>query len=108
MDILGATALRDLLYAQRVFHLATGCWLWTGPKTEKGYGVIRVVLGGRLQHYLVHRLAFTLWKGPIPSGKGLCHSLGCISPACFNPSHLRPCTRIENEMDKKLMEARRG
>jgi hypothetical protein len=105
VDILGETTLATLLYAQRAVQ-PNGCWIWQGAKSAKGYGVLKTVLHGRLVILLTHNLAYRLWKGEVPKKHGLCHSkvcesLGAIGRACFNPSHLRPCTRAQNEADKK-------
>ena len=63
-----------------------GCWLWTGPLAG-GYPL----LGGR---DYAHRVAYTLWVGPIPEGLTLDHL--CRTPACVNPKHLEPVTLREN------------
>jgi len=55
----------------------------------------------------VHHLAYVLWVGEVPRGKGLghdpekCVQLGILGRACFNPSHVRPCDRKTNEADKR-------
>jgi hypothetical protein len=57
------------------------------------YGQVRY--GGKV--WLVHRLTWTLHRGPIPEGMDVCHS--CDSPPCFNLRHLFLGTRQENMQD---------
>jgi HNH endonuclease len=76
----------------------TGCWLFMGcrhPRT--GHGQFRV--GGRKgkQEY-AHRVAYTLYVGPIPEGKVLDHITECKYTYCCNPDHLEPCTSLENSL----------
>ncbi len=52
------------------------CWLWTGPTNKKGYGD-----AGNSK--LAHRLAWELFRGPIPPGLSVLHE--CDTPACVNP-----------------------
>ena len=68
------------------------CWIWTRAKTNKGYGR----LTWNYEHWLAHRLAYTLTKGPIPDGLHLDHL--CRAPACINPNHLEAVTMRENTM----------
>lgn len=69
------------------------CWLWTGGWVNDGYG--RINLGGRGGRAVsVHRLAYELLVGPIPSGKELDHL--CRNRACVNPAHLEPVDRRLN------------
>lgn len=59
------------------------CWIWAGPKTRDGYGVMSI---GRGKQHRVHRVSYEHFCGPIPVGKLVCHH--CDTPLCFNPEHL--------------------
>lgn len=76
-----------------------GCWLWTGSKNNKGYGMILVqtAIGKRL----AHRVSYELYVGPIPDG--LCALHRCDTPACVNPKHIFLGTKKDNidDMDAK-------
>jgi hypothetical protein len=72
----------------------TGCWLWNGwvhPRT--GYGHMSYHSKG----WRVHRLAFYLWRGPIPMKCDVCHT--CDVRHCCNPDHLWPGLNVENLHD---------
>jgi hypothetical protein len=60
------------------------CWLWTGGKTEKRYGLIREGHAG--PRHLAHRVSWRLLIGDIPDGAFVLHR--CDNPPCVNPSHL--------------------
>jgi hypothetical protein len=66
----------------------TGCWVWTGSKTQKGYG--------RFGHRLAHRTSYELLVGPIPEGLVIDHL--CRNRGCINPVHLEVVTNRENVM----------
>lgn len=59
-----------------------GCWEWKRCRLAAGYGMI--VVENKLQ--TTHRLAWLLFKGPIPKGKHVCHK--CDNPSCCNPGYL--------------------
>jgi integrase len=62
---------------------ARDCWLWTGAKDPKGYGVVSV--DGRL--WKAHRYAWRLVNGrELPAGSRI--SQLCGNTACCNPEHL--------------------
>lgn len=80
-----------------------GCWLWTGARTNGGYGTLRV--DGATAR--VHRFAYAFLVGPIPEGAEvdhLCHGQDescpggrdCSHRLCVNPDHLEPVSHREN------------
>jgi hypothetical protein len=71
----------------------TGCWEWSGSKIIHGYGALR--WNGK--HWRVHRLAYTLFVGPIPDGAEVCHR--CDNPPCCNPDHLFLGSHVANMLD---------
>lgn len=73
----------------------TGCWLWTGPVGNHGYGTSG---GGSTGEKLVHRIAHVLFIGPIPPRYQVDHvaKRGCTSKLCINPAHLEAVTQREN------------
>lgn len=70
------------------------CWPWTATLINTGYG--RIWIAG--SHYLAHRVAYELWRGPIPDGLDIdhiCHDPrtcaggdACPHRRCVNPAHL--------------------
>jgi hypothetical protein len=113
VDMLGESTLAGLLAAHSEVLLESGCRVWTGAKSAKGYGILKVAIPAagkpRIVTLLVHWVAWKIWKGDIPTGRGLCHSPElCRSRACFNVAHLRTCTRSENEADKKKTQEARA
>lgn len=70
----------------------TGCWLWAGAVTPKGYASAR--WKGRAQ--AVHRLVFKMTRGAIPRPLVLDHL--CRVRCCVNPAHLEVVTVRENNL----------
>ena len=68
------------------------CWNWKGTIT-KGYGSFWKENNNRP----AHRIAYELWKGPIPEGNVVRHS--CFNTLCVNPNHLSVGTQKENIED---------
>jgi hypothetical protein len=75
----------------------SGCWLWPRAVSKQGYGVLRIgKAAGKL--WTLHRLAWTVWKGPIPKGISVLHR--CDVRRCFNPDHLFLGTQQDNNKDR--------
>jgi hypothetical protein len=82
--------LRDRLLAKFIPEPNSGCWLWEGSLSNKGYGEIHYQRATRL----AHRMSYEQFKGPIPNGLELDHL--CRTRCCVNPDHLEPVTGAEN------------
>lgn len=80
----------ELLLAKASRDPDTGCWGWTAATDYKGYGK----LGWRGRTSLAHRVAWEVFRGPIPPDMQLDHL--CRTRCCINPDHLRVCTNREN------------
>lgn len=71
------------------------CWVWTGGKDIKGYGIFYY----NRKTCFAHRIALILYKN-IELTKGLQVAHSCNTKSCVNPDHLREATTIENARDK--------
>lgn len=74
----------------KVDKVTSGCWLWAGSKSPRGYGSLYV--NGKLQ--LAHRVAYEMRNGPIPAGMVIDHL--CKNTGCVNPEHLEAVAQSEN------------
>ncbi len=90
-------------FLARIEVLPNGCWRWTGPLFDGGYG--QCWYEGRPQ--LAHRVSFQIFKGLIPADRPIldhtCHKpeecaggRGCPHRGCVNPDHVEPSTEEEN------------
>lgn len=84
----------DRFSSKHVPVTETGCWLWEAGVDNDGYG-----------HYWkdgttkkAHRVAYEVYKGPIPDGLFVCHT--CDVSSCVNPDHLFLGTALDNNRDK--------
>jgi len=87
-------SVEERLSRRLVRQPKTWCLEWTGA-TNGEYGEINV--DGK--PILAHRLAWTLWVGPIPEGQIVRHYV-CDNPPCCEPTHLRLGTHADNMADK--------
>lgn len=71
----------------------TGCWLWLGPMTTRGYAQVTY----QSKTHIVSRLTYELAHGPLASGVFACHR--CDTPLCVNPDHLFAGTAKDNIRD---------
>lgn len=77
-----------------------GCWLWTGFRTKRGYGMFES--NGDASSNRANRVSYELFVGPIPSGALIIHKCpGGGNPACVNPDHLKASDQLENMDDRK-------
>ena len=76
---------------KRVCVSESGCWLWTGQRTSKGYGVVWMPPATSTT---AHRAVYEAAVGAIPDGLQLDHL--CRTPSCVHPMHLEPVTALVN------------
>lgn len=72
-------------------HMKTRCWNWTACKDRKGYALFHADGESRAHRWIWKQVA-----GPIE--EQLDHR--CRNTSCVRPSHLRPCTNLENQQWK--------
>lgn len=75
----------------------SGCWLWTGAKTKRGYGGFLRGKQGKQTYYYAHRFMYELANGPITNGLFCCHH--CDVRNCVNPDHMFLGTTQDNTRD---------
>lgn len=87
--------LRDKIERMSFPDPNSGCWLWTGCVTPKGYGYVgpKVSSGSRF----AHRISWEAANGPVPDGMFVLHR--CDNPPCVNPAHLFLGTARDNTED---------
>ena len=100
-------------FLARVAMVSGECHLWTGTiNRHTGYGTLSI--GGK-DHY-AHRLAYTLFVGPIPEGMDVDHTCHngdeacngetlCTHRRCVNPEHLEPVAHRVNVTRSHLAPA---
>lgn len=78
--------LKERLLAHIKINEQTGCWEWTGSKKPAGYGQISIPTPKGAYPLYAHRVAYEIYKGPIPDGYETDHL--CRNRGCVNPDHL--------------------
>lgn len=81
---------RYTLFLEKVNKTDSGCWIWTGAKSSRGYGYF--------QNIRAHRFSYEYHREKIPSGKIVMHK--CDVPLCVNPEHLIVGTYADNSHDR--------
>lgn len=84
------TEAAEKLLARYIPEPNSGCWLWPGVWSLKGYGIVNV----RGRDYRAHRVSYEHFRGPIPEGYFIDHL--CRVRCCVNPDHLELVTNKEN------------
>lgn len=76
----------------------SGCTLWLGSITPRGYGAFVVTIGelgnGVKKFKGPHVVAYELKNGPVPDGLVIDHK--CRNTICINADHLEAVTQREN------------
>src|SRR5574337_15068 len=96
MESMSTSSVKNItLLEGRIERITeSGCWLWLGTTSKKGYGMLRRGSRANNKYLLAHRHAFELYRGRIPEGLQLDHK--CRVRCCVNPDHLEPVTLQEN------------
>lgn len=80
-------------YYEKYVVRQEGCWDWNGIIEWTGYAKL-----GIRPPVKAHRASWIIHKGPIPSGKVVCHT--CDNRKCTNPEHLWIGTHKDNIQDR--------
>lgn len=86
----------DSMLADRFYSYVEktdGCWIWRGPTSPDGYGVLTY----HNRATRAHRLAYIIAHGAIPDGTIICHT--CDNPRCVRPDHLYAGSFSDNRRD---------
>jgi hypothetical protein len=90
---IGKLTLSYLL--DRTVRTDTGCLVWQGMRTDRGYG--RAYTNGRgSARVRAHRAVYYLTHGEWPL---VCRHK-CDNPPCINPDHLEDGTHADNQRDR--------
>jgi len=86
--------LKDRILAK--LDKTTECWIWSGAKNKKGYGVI----GVKGSCKLVHRVFYEIHLSKSLTGFMVLHK--CDNPPCCNPEHLYVGLHKDNMTDRNV------
>lgn len=90
---LPSKSLQDRFEEKVEIREGNSCHWWVAVHTKKGYGLFGV--DGIMRQS--HRVAYELYKEPIPKGLHVMHK--CDNPSCVNPDHLEVGTHQDNMAD---------
>jgi len=90
----GDARLPDRFWSKCMPEPNSGCWLWFGQATPKGYGQLGFQSRKVRRNVYAHRLAYVVLVSAIPNGMQIDHL--CRNARCCNPAHLEPVTPREN------------
>ena len=98
-------------FESKVIYAENGCWLWSAAHFQRtGYALFCIKSGdGKWRPTVAHRIAYELYKDPIPDGlevDHLCHTWDTACPGgpacphrgCVNPAHLEAVTHRANNL----------
>jgi len=74
--------LKNRFYAKVLLPDDSGCMLWTGGKTQSGYGLFHI----NNKMHRAHCVSYAMHFGEIQNGLEVMHS--CDNPLCVAPFHL--------------------
>ena len=95
MDIERQEFLRKRIWDSVMTIPHCGCWIWMGEDNNFGYGRLKVgYANGSIRAIQAHRIAYEVFKGPIPEGLEIDHL--CCVKFCCNPDHLEAVTPAIN------------
>lgn len=100
---MSSTSLPERLMKYLERDPSTGCLVWKGVRTKKGYARVRWQ-GRRVR---VTRLVWKLLRGRWPrKDREILHS--CDNPPCCEPAHLREGTVRQNARDRHAKGRTKG
>lgn len=85
-----------------------GCWLWTGPDDDGGYGILATRIEGKRVNIPVHRLLMIMcYGGDFPEGMDGHHCV-CENKACCHPLHVLAATPHEHRGKRRSPRSAQG
>jgi len=88
---------QDIERFERYIQKTDECWLWTGGRDIKDYGIF--FYKGKAQ--FAHRVSLLIYKKVTALTPGLQVRHSCRNTCCVNPAHLSEGTRQQNAADKR-------